>query len=74
MEPCPGDEPNLATSSFQFRMKWKVYSFTKRGFVIALLLLSEKVQYDRDYHYHCDYQYYACLLITMIVNCYYDCN
>lgn len=55
-------------------MKWKVYSFTKRGFVIALLLLSEKVQYDRDYHYHCDYQYYACLLITMIVNCYYDCN
>ena len=42
--------------------------------MIALVLLSEKVQYDRDYHYHCDYQYYACLLITMIVNRYYYCN
>ena len=69
--PVRGDEPILATIIFRFRISFAgVYSFTKHECMIALLLLSEKVQYDHYCHCDCDYHSYFCLLI-MIVNRYY---
>lgn len=73
-EPCPGDEPNLATSSFRFRIKWKYtlslgvvlwlfsYYYQKRYSMTAIIIIIVIINI------------YACLLITRIVNRYYYCN